>query len=340
MNNESELIESLNAAPEPTIKPGTLLKQKRESLNLSIQQVADKLRLRSTLIQSIEDNDFNIDKVKTFTRGYVRSYARVVGIEESVILASYDAYYGIEPQELDMKSFSRQTKRDRHNSRINYITFGIVLIVIGISSLWWYQNQSKDSFAAGSLGSEVSDTSSTSDSDQGFATVSELSQDASDSVADQTSDTSNGDEQSPASEGTDVTTDDGSSDSHHTSDRADANLTPEETNRAEPTKPAETSSAIKSEPETSPITQTRQENISAMITMTFIHECWIQVKDATGKTLSIGLKKPGQIVSLDGQAPFKVILGAPESVSMTFASEPVDLSRYTSGKVARFTLSR
>ncbi|MGL5109148.1 MAG: RodZ domain-containing protein, partial [Vibrio ordalii] len=28
----------------------------------------------------------------------------------------------------------------------------------------------------------------------------------------------------------------------------------------------------------------------------------------------------------------------PESVSMTFASEPVDLSGYTSGKVARFTL--
>ncbi len=72
--------------------------------------------------------------------------------------------------------------------------------------------------------------------------------------------------------------------------------------------------------------------------MNFSSDCWIQVKDATGKTLSTGIKKAGQTLNLRGQKPLQVILGAPEGVSVTFASEPVDLSGYTSGKVARFTL--
>jgi cytoskeleton protein RodZ len=72
--------------------------------------------------------------------------------------------------------------------------------------------------------------------------------------------------------------------------------------------------------------------------MSFSADCWIQVKDATGKTLAIGVKDAGYSLTLAGEPPYSIILGAPEGVTMTFASEPVDLSGYTSGKVARFTL--
>jgi cytoskeleton protein RodZ len=80
------------------------------------------------------------------------------------------------------------------------------------------------------------------------------------------------------------------------------------------------------------------ESVTNELVMQFSADCWIQVKDAAGKTLSTGIKKVGQTLNFSGTAPYKVILGAPESVSMTFASEPVDLSGYTSGKVARITL--
>ncbi|POF58052.1 helix-turn-helix domain-containing protein, partial [Vibrio vulnificus] len=79
-------------------------------------------------------------------------------------------------------------------------------------------------------------------------------------------------------------------------------------------------------------------NGETALTMSFRSDCWVQVKDASGKTLISGIRKSGQDLNLSGQAPFNVILGAPEGVTMTFASEPVDLSRYTAGKVARFTL--
>ena len=82
----------------------------------------------------------------------------------------------------------------------------------------------------------------------------------------------------------------------------------------------------------------KPEPIANELVMQFSADCWIQVKDATGKTLSTGIKKAGQSLNLSGQTPYKVVIGAPEAVSMTFASEPVDLSGYTSGKVARITL--
>lgn len=311
MNNELLPAQPNAVFPDVNEKPGTLLRQKRESLNLTQQQVADKLRLRITLIQSLEDNNFNIDKVTTFTRGYVRSYARVVGIEEKVILASYDSFCGVEKNELDMKSFSKRTKKEAHNSRINYITIGVILIVIGISSFWWYQNQSNDTLLSGSrpsqneaIGSELSET---------FSAGPELPEE------------------------------------QLLSGTAEPSLvieprtldTLEEESFEGPVQ-EEPSNVDAVEPSVATTDQVINENdaTAPMIAMSFIDDCWIQIKDATGKTLDIGLKKPGQVVSLDGQAPFNVILGAPESVSMTFESEPVDLSRYTSGKVARFTLPR
>ncbi|MEI8632389.1 hypothetical protein P4S72_11015 [Vibrio sp. PP-XX7] len=74
-------------------------------------------------------------------------YARLVGVDEPQILAAYDEFCGTEPQELSMTSFSNKTVRQQHNSRHNLITLGIILIVIGISSVWWYQSQKDDTLS-------------------------------------------------------------------------------------------------------------------------------------------------------------------------------------------------
>ncbi len=324
MNNQTESMQHADVSSEVVAKPGTLLRQKRESLQLSQQQIADKLRLRVTLVQSIEENNFNIDKVKTFTRGYVRSYARVVGIEESVILASYDTHYGSAGPDVEMVSFSKRTKREQHNSRINYLTFGIILIVIGISSVWWYQNQEKDTLATESALMETSSAQAETEGD-GFATVSDLLGDEST----QQTETTPSDEISADESTTDGVFEEDSAAIQTEEDQAVVEA-------SDTVAIAEEVQAVVSEPQ---VVQ-EQSASSSIISMNFQADCWIQVKDATGKTLSVGLKKAGQSLSLDGTAPFRVILGAPENVSITFASEPVDLSRYTSGKVARFTLSR
>jgi cytoskeleton protein RodZ len=208
----------------------------------------------------------------------------------------------------------------------------VILIVIGISSVWWFQNQSNSTLIEESSPSVIDTNADVENSGAEFATVSDLIQEPSAALA-----SNDSPESVVASE----------QESEQNLEAVNAELMPSDIPQEETLSELDTSADITQNSESvAPSTSSdqSQENIPTsvepMITMTFIDECWIQIKDATGKTLSVGTKKPGQVVSLDGQPPFSVILGAPESVSMTFASEPVDLSGYTSGKVARFTLPR
>ena len=77
----------------------------------------------------------------TFTRGYLRSYARVVGIKESVVLCALDDCGEAQHEEHEMQSFSQKTNKEKHDSRIMTLTWGIFAIIVGISSVWWWQNQ-------------------------------------------------------------------------------------------------------------------------------------------------------------------------------------------------------
>ncbi|ASA56456.1 cytoskeleton protein RodZ [Vibrio gazogenes] len=322
---ESEIVKE----EDNQVGPGTLLKQKRESLGLTQKQIADKLRLRLTIIQSLEENNFDIDKVSTFTRGYVRSYAKVVGIDEPEILAAYDHYCGMAAPDLLMTSFSRKTTREQHNSRINLITVGIVAIVIGISSVWWYQNQKQDTLIpAQTQTSSQQDPVASSSGDEktdDFTTVRDLTLSSPES-----SDTENAASPAePEANAADDTTAAERESAQPQQDEQEAAADETDTASAEP---------VASDSATPPADEPQSSAALTALTMNFENDCWVRVTDTNGKTLAIGLKKANQSVQLQGEAPFKVILGAPESVSMTFAGEPVDLSGYTSGKVARFSL--
>ncbi|NNO00580.1 DUF4115 domain-containing protein [Vibrio sp. B1-2] len=292
-----------------TVQPGTLLKAKREALGLTQKQVADRLRLRLSIIQSLEENNFASDQVATFTRGYLRSYAKAVGIKESVILASFDDCYPTVVAEQPMQSFSKKTKREKHDSRIMTLTWGIFAIIIGISSLWWWQNQEQENVVIESSPS-ITSTSVERLRDEDFTTVPELVPTV--------------DESQVEVEAVDIPVE-------INTQAAELIPSPEDDT-------AEADLSASDDPVLDKTPPQDATNPYAPLTLTFSADCWIQVKDAAGKTLSTGIKKSGQTVTLQGEAPFQIILGAPESVSMTFASEPVDLSGYTSGKVARFTL--
>ncbi|EKO3485891.1 RodZ domain-containing protein [Vibrio fluvialis] len=302
MNTEQDNI----TESTPKVQPGTLLKEKREALGLTQKQVADRLRLRVTIIQNIEENNFDSDLVATFTRGYLRSYAKAVGLAEHLVLDAFEESVTPEPQEQTMQSFSKKTKREKHDSRIMTITWIILLVIIGMSSLWWWQNNEQDTLKP----------------DQGNEAVS--------AVADQAA--------APATE--EVQPEFNTIEPTQAEAQSDAQPSEEPTGdemAMEDPAPAQEEAVV--EPQTTPAAPAAAEATSGdLLTMNFSSDCWVQVKDATGKTLSTGIKKAGETLNLRGQKPLQVILGAPEGVSVTFASEPVDLSGYTSGKVARFTL--
>ncbi|HAS6971560.1 helix-turn-helix domain-containing protein [Vibrio parahaemolyticus] len=310
--------ENTNEVPL-SIEAGTLLKNKRESLGMTQKQVADRLRLRVSVIEDIENNRFESQQVATFTRGYLRSYAKFVGLDEKVVLVALEQTADVKPkeQEIEMQSFSRKTKHEKHNSRIMLLTWVIAIVIIGISAAWWWQNQQENSLAQVVAEANV-----------------ETSQPSADEIADIDLMT---EEELIASTPAELAASNNTASESSINAAQTDDVVPAETEESTTEATQQPVAVIEAAEEVQDASPVVPEGMT-LLTMKFKADCWIQVKDTNGKTLVSGTQKPGQDVELTGKAPFKVILGAPEGVTMTFASEPVDLSRYTSGKVARFTL--
>ncbi|HCG8570153.1 cytoskeleton protein RodZ [Vibrio parahaemolyticus] len=310
--------ENTNEVPL-SIEAGTLLKNKRESLGMTQKQVADRLRLRVSVIEDIENNRFESQQVATFTRGYLRSYAKFVGLDEKVVLVALEQTADVKPkeQDIEMQSFSRKTKHEKHNSRIMLLTWVIAIVIIGISAAWWWQNQQENSLAQVVAEANV-----------------ETSQPSADEIADIDLMT---EEELIASTPAELAASNNTASESSINAAQTDEVVPAETEESTTEATQEPVALIEAAEEVQEASPVVPEGMT-LLTMKFKADCWIQVKDTNGKTLVSGTQKPGQDVELTGKAPFKVILGAPEGVTMTFASEPVDLSGYTSGKVARFTL--
>lgn len=293
---------------------GEILRGKREEQGLSQQEIADRLRLRLAIVQSIEANDFQQGQVHTFTRGYIRSYAKLVGADESLILGMFDAsdFASSAAPEQRMQSFSQKTQKKKHDNQIMKLTWGIFAVIVGISAAWWWQSEQLAE-------TMVSEPTNNQVIEQALAPVAESP------VAEK-----------PVSPTPELVA------AQPAAVSAEPVAEPELVAAPDSEMPAVVAVAVEEPaadaPENNDITATDAPAVDApRIAMTFNGDCWIQISDATGKTLWTGVKSAGQNLELEGQGPFKFVLGAPEMVSLSISGEPFDLSRYTAGKVARFT---
>jgi cytoskeleton protein RodZ len=74
------------------------------------------------------------------------------------------------------------------------------------------------------------------------------------------------------------------------------------------------------------------------IHFTLSADSWLEVFDAAGNELHVGLVRAGETVDIGGQAPFSVLVGYAPAVTVEFNGRPVDSTRYSRSGVARFTL--
>jgi cytoskeleton protein RodZ len=72
----------------PTL--GEELRQRRENKGLSLREVSDATHIGSRFLQAIESDDYSILPGGIFNRGFVRSYARYVGLDEEQALVLYN----------------------------------------------------------------------------------------------------------------------------------------------------------------------------------------------------------------------------------------------------------
>lgn len=71
---------------------------------------------------------------------------------------------------------------------------------------------------------------------------------------------------------------------------------------------------------------------------TFSGDCWVSIYDAAGERIAYGVKKTGYVMTVTGQAPFKVDVGRPALTSIEFNGEVIDMSKFDKDNIAKFTL--
>jgi hypothetical protein len=81
--------------PDPVIGPQFAVA--RERLGLSVDELADRTRIRPHVIEAIEVDDFSACGGDFYARGHLRTLGRVLGVEAGPIVATYDERYADAP---------------------------------------------------------------------------------------------------------------------------------------------------------------------------------------------------------------------------------------------------
>lgn len=71
--------------------PGESLKAERLKQKLTEREVGDKLHLSSSFIKSLEADDYKKLPEAVFIRGYIRNYAKLLGLDGDPLVARFDA---------------------------------------------------------------------------------------------------------------------------------------------------------------------------------------------------------------------------------------------------------
>lgn len=120
--------------------PGSQLANIRQQKGYSVEYVASKMHLRVRIIEIIENGEFHLLPGSVFVKGYLRAYAKLLGIAPEPFLAVFNAQYN------DEKKPERalwQSKRESHKAEhlIRWFTVSFAFAVLVAIGLWWQNNR-------------------------------------------------------------------------------------------------------------------------------------------------------------------------------------------------------
>ena len=129
----SELLDEPGIALDEDI--GATLRHARQTAGFSIADVAERMRLSRHLIENLEAERFELFPVSVFLRGYLTSYARLVGVDAGPLLEAYDRR-GFGPPQLHSQDSARAPARGSEFT-VTITTLIVIAVLIVLSALWW-----------------------------------------------------------------------------------------------------------------------------------------------------------------------------------------------------------
>lgn len=121
------------------VNTGAQLASVREQKGYTIEYVANKLHLRSRVIELIENNEFNALPGPVFIKGYLRAYAKLLEISPDPYLAVFnDQHVAEKKPERALWQSKRESNKAEHLIRWFTVLFAIgVVVAVGV---WWQKN--------------------------------------------------------------------------------------------------------------------------------------------------------------------------------------------------------
>ncbi|TSD75232.1 DUF4115 domain-containing protein [Pseudomonas sp. KBS0710] len=320
------------------VNPGETLRQARESNGWSLAEVALKLNLTATSLGNLEAGAFDKLPGHTFARGYIRAYAKLLGIDQTVLVQEFDQFTGTDSQGSNVHGLGRIEEPVRVSHTILRIVSLLLLIaVVGGGFVWWQDQASQRTKDLTSNAMEHVEVESA----DGTTQIHPLDEPEDQAVA-----------QGQAASEAPATTEQPAPEAGTAPSATAAVPAPavpaapvaQAHTPAAPAAPAQapaTNAPVAPAPTTiSPPTTPALIAGDGHLQITFIADCWTQVTDGNGKVLFSGLKRKGDTLDQGGKPPLTLRLGFARGAQVAYNGQPVDVAPFTSGETARLKLGQ
>lgn len=141
---------------------GEKLRLEREKRKITLEQISSSTKIGTRMLQALEEGKFNQLPGGIFNKGFVRAYARTLGLDEEQTIADYLEASGDAPQvrtEPDDHEPRVNAAREPQNARLEiraevasrqlpWGIFAIVLLIIALAlSLWSHRRREQERLA-------------------------------------------------------------------------------------------------------------------------------------------------------------------------------------------------
>jgi cytoskeleton protein RodZ len=125
---------------EESVSLGERLREAREAKGISVENVANQLRISPATINTIEADAYDCRGADAvFMRGYIRSYAKLVGLTDEEIgveLQHLSSTAKVKPTDKNTQIKIKQASlKDKH---VRFITYFIIALLVILVLVWWY----------------------------------------------------------------------------------------------------------------------------------------------------------------------------------------------------------
>lgn len=339
---------------------GTEFVVAREAKGVSIESVASDLNFSAKHIVAIEEGRLEDLPDRVFALGYLRAYARYLGLSEQEAVAAYEEVVGGGSSGSKVKPVGTvNTHFDASESKSSAAKWVLpaVLVVIAAVGAFWWQGQSVNApvIEAPVVETPVADDTNaqvvvnepvvTDEAASGVETVNPDGTNMSEAVVEAPAVESNGVEAQAVVESAVVQAQEDTSGAA----QAESPIAVDEAvvtagssaSKTEPTavEPLPAVVAV-SEPVVGQAAAVSAEFAGqGALKIEFNADCWVEVRDSAGKLLVASVRNATRGVDVVGVPPINVTIGAVSAVNqLSYNGEPVALAARGRGNVLRLTL--